>query len=215
VRVPITRDDEPSPQTVDVERLIAILAGVPHQTDSPKPYFNPWCGSDDLAVRRRGNLIAVLEQRQRAGILLVAEAPGHLGARKSGVPLTDPLTLDSSSSEPAETTATRIYRTLRDLQVSDRDVLMWNIFPFHPFKSGHPATNRTVLVSEARLYADLAWLFAPSTRDLVVAVGRKAEKGLRGVGIPFARYLPHPSRTRYYPAFRDGLGELVESLPLR
>jgi uracil-DNA glycosylase len=190
---------------VNSERLLKFLSGQPHGND----YFNPWFGEDAETRQRRDNLLAFLSARQRASVLLVAEAPGYRGCRKSGVPLTDPRTLQGTTTGETEKTATRVYDALRDFSILD-DVVMWNIFPFHPHPLGVPNDNRTPSVREAKQYADLVRLFAPASRKLVVAVGGRAKAGLAEVGIR-AEHVPHPSRLK--TKFRDGLWELVQSLP--
>jgi uracil DNA glycosylase superfamily protein len=88
---------------------------------------------------RRDRLTDYLEGRRRAGILLVGEAPGYLGARVSGIPFTSERQLTGSG--PAEATATIVRRVLAELGVED-EILLWNVVPTHPHRPGNPSSNR-------------------------------------------------------------------------
>lgn len=198
-----------APLTVDHTRLLFFLAGQPHVRDEQRGrvYFNPWFGDETAAETRRQNLVEFLTTRQAAPILLVAEAPGYWGCAQTGVPLTDPRTLAGTTDGESENTATYFYEALRDFSILD-EVVMWNIFPFHPYQLGQPAKNRTPYDPEVKRHADLVKLFAPASRQLVIAVGGKARTGLAHVGIR-ADHIPHPSRRK--TQFRDGLWRLVQS----
>ena len=199
--------------TVDHARLLEFLAGQPHGHNRPdgKVFFNPWYGDETAAKTKRQNLVEFLTARQAAPMLLVAEAPGYWGCAQTGVPLTDPRTLEGTTDGESEQTATYFYEALRDFSILD-DVVMWNIFPFHPYEPGQPEKNRKLSDPEAKRHADLVRRFAPTSRQLVVAVGGKARTGLAHAGIR-AHHIPHPIRRK--TQFRDGLWELVQSLPNR
>lgn len=191
-----------APLTVDHEGLLGFLMRQPHGFD----YFNPWYGDDEAANQRRRNLLEFLQERRAAPILLVAEAPGYRGCRQTGVPLTDPSELSGTGTE--ERTATYVYEALRDFGIVD-DVVMWNVFPFHPHPPGVHDRNRRLLDSEAKPFAPLVRFFAPASRSLVVAVGGKAKLGMTSAGIRFS-HIPHPIRRK--TQFRQGLATLVDQL---
>src|SRR5207237_7905943 len=88
-------------------------------------------------LRRR--LADYLAAREHARFLLVGEAPGHRGARVSGLPFTSERQLTGSG--PAEATATIVHRVLAELGVEE-DVLLWNVVPTHPYLPGRPDSNR-------------------------------------------------------------------------
>src|SRR5690242_1922253 len=85
-------------------------------------------------LRRR--LATYLVAREHARFLLVGEAPGYRGARVSGLPFISERQLTGSG--PAESTATIVRATLRDLGL-EHDVLCWNVVPTHP---GTATSNR-------------------------------------------------------------------------
>ena len=142
----------------------------------------------------RERLVAYLESRAAARILLVGEAPGYRGARVSGIPFTSERQLTGSG--PSEATATIVHRVLRELELED-DVLLWNVVPTHP---GTAISNR--LPSSGEVRAGLA-LFRPlAVGRRVIAVGRVAERALRTRGIR------HPSHGGAAD-FRTGLASVV------
>ena len=69
------------------------------------------------AALRRERLVSYLESRRDAGVLLVGEAAGWRGARRSGVPFTSERQLTGTG--PAEPTATIVRRTLAELGLEE------------------------------------------------------------------------------------------------
>jgi uracil-DNA glycosylase len=138
----------------------------------------------------RGRLVAYLEARAGAPVLLVGEAPGYRGARVSGVPFTSERQLTGAG--PAEATATVVQRVLEELGLTDR-VLCWNVVPTHP---GTEVSNRPP--SRSEIAAGLPFLDLHATGRLVIPVGRVAERVL---GIEGVRHPSHGGAR----AFRQGL----------
>lgn len=147
---------------------------------------------------RRDRLTDYLDARRGAGILLVGEAPGYLGARVSGIPFTSERQLTGSG--PAEVTATIVRRVLAELGLED-DVLLWNVVPTHPHRPGNPSSNRAPTRAEAAAGLQFAHRLARGRR--VVALGRLAERALS------AQYVRHPSRGGAH-AFRAGLMRVLD-----
>src|SRR5262252_2781827 len=83
----------------------------------------------ERALLLRGRLERYLDERKRAAVLVVGEAPGYRGTRLSGIPLTSERQLTGDG--PAEATATVVHRVLADLGCED-EVLLWNAVPTHP-----------------------------------------------------------------------------------
>jgi uracil-DNA glycosylase len=142
-------------------------------------------------------LLAYLERRAAAPILLVGEAAGYRGARVSGIAFTSERQL--SGSGPAEATATIVHRVLDELGV-DAEVVLWNVVATHPHRPGAPGSNRRP--TRLEVAAGL-----PFVRDLArgrrtIAVGRLAEAAL---GAPAVRHPSHGGAE----AFRSGLAELL------
>jgi len=142
----------------------------------------------------RARLLAYLDARTDAPILLVGEAPGYRGARVSGIPFTSERQLTGSGL--AEATATIVHRVLRELGL-EADVLLWNVVPTHP---GSATSNRAPTTAEVR--AGLTVLRPLVAGRRVVAVGRLAERALD------VEAVRHPSHGGG-EAFRTGLASVM------
>ena len=140
--------------------------------------FNFYRDGDGAATRRE-RLLASLQARQAASLLLVGEAPGYRGARISGIPFTSERQLTGSG--PAEATATIVHRVLAKLGIQD-DVLLWNVIPTHP---GTETSNRHP--TRAEVEAGLPFLRELARVRRTIAVGRLAHSVLGG------SYVRHPS----------------------
>ncbi len=158
--------------------------------------FNFYARGEGAALRRE-RLLAYLEARADAPILLVGEAAGYRGARVSGLPFTSERQLTGTG--PAEATATVVHRVLAELAVAD-DVLLWNVVPTHPHLGGDPRTNRRPTRTEVE--DSLPFLAALSRGRRTVAVGRLAQRVL---GDPYVRHPSHGGAQ----AFRDGLRRIL------
>ena len=167
-----------------VERLAAARIG---------ETFNQYAHAPGLCER----LVAYLERRASAGLLLVGEAAGHRGARVSGLAFTSERQLTGSG--PGEATATIVQRALAELGVAEH-VLLWNVVPTHPHREAEPASNRRPNRREVAAGLDFARELARGRR--VVAVGRVAQAAL---GAPYLRHPSHGGSA----AFREGLAALV------
>ena len=146
---------------------------------------------------RRNRLERYLERTREAPLLLVGEAAGYRGARVSGLPFTSERQLTGAG--PAEATATIVHRVLDELGIED-DVLLWNVVPTHPHRSGEPASNRRPTAEE--IDAARPFLDELAVGRQVVPVGRVAEATLGAAGIR------HPSHGGA-AAFRAGLARVV------
>jgi uracil-DNA glycosylase len=149
-------------------------------------------GERALLLRRR--LERYLDERERAAVLVVGEAPGYRGTRVSGIPLTSERQLTGDG--PAEATATVVHRVLADLGCED-EVLLWNAVPTHP---GDAGSNRRP--TRAEVAAGVSFARELAARRRVVAVGRVAHEAFGGT------YVRHPSHGGA-KAFRDGLERLL------
>jgi uracil-DNA glycosylase len=151
--------------------------------------FNFYRHGERAALCRR-RLLAYLEARADAPILLVGEAPGYRGARVSGLPFTSERLLTGTG--PAEATATIVHRVLADLGL-EQEVLLWNVVPTHP---GTERSNRRP--TRAEVEAGLPFLARLARGRRVIAVGRLAEAAAGGA------WVRHPSHGGA-AAFRAGL----------
>ena len=188
--------------------------------------FNPYAGDDATAAGRRANLALYLRRmaERRPSLLLVGEAPGHRGCRRTGVPFTSPAILLAEPSPfglfgaaagfasppgvdypTSEATATILWSALLEMGVLP---LLWNALPFHPHRPDAPASNRTPTTAELALgRAALLDLLALYPVEQIVAVGGKAAGALARWGIDAAR-VRHPGHGGKH-AFRRELAAVL------
>ncbi len=95
-------------------------------------------------------------------LMLVGEAPGYKGCGRTGIAFTDECQLKNPANydllgdwkrsdkngDEKEMAASTIWEILGQKKVP---VLIWNAFPFHPYKPGNVESNRTPRATEARV----------------------------------------------------------------
>jgi len=170
---------------------------------------------------RRRNLAAYLTAllESKPPVLLVGEAPGYRGTRRTGVPfssekivLSHPFftsrkafSIEHTSNPMAESSASIVWKTMDELRFYP---LIWASFPFHPHKPGNEESNRTPTKEEMIMgqtfLKSLIEIFSITT---VIAIGRAAEKTLGTLDIP-AIQIRHPSHGGAN-LFRNGLAEFL------
>lgn len=92
-----------------------------------------------------------------------------------------------------EPTDTVVWNALNRHGLAAFDVILWNIFPFHPYKEGKLLSNRTPSGAELDLgieYTKMLLELVPGMQ--VVAIGQKAASTLAKYGVPCSA-VPHPS----------------------
>ena len=92
-----------------------------------------------------------------------------------------------------EPTDTVVWNALNRHGLASFDVILWNIFPFHPYKEGKLLTNRTPSTSELDIgieYARMLMELRPGMK--IVAIGQKAATTLGRYGVD-CMAVPHPS----------------------
>lgn len=171
---------------------------------------------------RRQNLTLYLYQMDKfkPQMLLLGEAAGYRGCRRTGVPFTSE-TLLLNGVDPAgtiadqsggvtglfgykrsyrqapdseqfrgEATATMVWRELTQLWPPP---LLWNAFPFHPHRPGNPDSNRSPRSDEITLGLPF-FLDLVALFDITkcVSVGKSAARTLEMAGFD-GQYLRHPS----------------------
>lgn len=174
--------------------------------------FNPYLRRCDLhdrqdaPARRRSNLQAALTAavEQQVRTVWIARDLGYRGGRRTGLPLTDEVHLDSFNAlyngiglrratkgpAMAERTAAIIWQMLRRIA---QPVFFWNVFPLHPHEPAEPMSNRCHTARERRVCERFLYevldLLQPTS---VVAVGGDAYRAMDRLGIE-SLYVRHPS----------------------
>lgn len=205
-----------------VGALITALAGAPVAADA----CNQYADSTPANGVRRANLSLALAQilAHDPALVLVAEAPGYRGCRRTGVPFTsDPILLNGidppglfgsnrgfrhacdDGHMPGEQTATIIWRELRRHNVV---ALGWNAWPFHPHRPGQPESNRAPRAAELRqglVFLEALLALAPGLP--VVALGNCAHRNLSALNVPHHR-VRHPAQGGA-TLFANGLAAII------
>jgi uracil-DNA glycosylase len=189
--------------------------------------FNPWVQHDPSTdadpgapTQRLARLRAHLEGNPRW--ILVGEAPGYQGCKVSGIPFTsERLMLQgaiprinlndqrlSTRTRPwSEPSATIVWGVLRELGIADRTIL-WNAYPWHPYKRGNLHSNRTPTPAERETGRPVLLALLKAFPDAhLFALGRQAEHTLGELGIN-ATPLRHPAMggaTKFRAGLRHAL----------
>lgn len=162
--------------------------------------FNPYadrCPEHDgpgAAAIRRSNLLATFEATA-GGVdaLWIALEPGHRGARRTGLAMTDDAHLTNHARRwglagiaratvtgpETEQTAGIVWGALA--KVPHR-VLLWNVFPLHCHVAGEPLSNRR----HTRAEREACWDLTCAIIDMVnpghiVAIGNDAHAAVNGL----------------------------------
>lgn len=192
-----------------IEKLISRL----RRAELPENVFNlyrhdvPELDARGGAAKRRENLRRYLKAITAPTYAFIGIAPGYRGARFTGVPFSDEDRLCfPGSCYDRSSTRERAYReatagVVLDVLGSRRDVVCWNIVPWHPHQAGEPLSNADpdAETIEYGMQA-LEWFFNrlyPEAKP--VAVGKLPEKMLQGFKVrdkevKLAATLRHPAR---------------------
>ncbi|WP_314643826.1 uracil-DNA glycosylase [uncultured Veillonella sp.] len=206
-------------------------------------------GFDAAQVRRDNLVAYLLPRLGRAKVFVVAEAVGYQGGRFTGIAITcermlldkhktirakdvTPIRLERTSSPSShllkgaqqkdgfnEPTDTVVWNAIMEKGIDPYDTLLWNIFPFHPYKEGNPLTNRTPTDKEQQL----GWEYTKRLLDLhfelggakpfMLAVGQKSADTMGKFGLS-AVGLRHPANGGAN-LYRQGFAEAVEAMHMK
>jgi hypothetical protein len=193
-----------NPQSAEFIHALAAL-----QFDT---VFNPYsqvCTKYDLPNApsiRRCNLENILNAATSNGVdsLWIARDLGFRGGRRTGLALTDEINLRNyaklfkipqlmkatEGSAMAERTATIIWKAL---QIIDRPIFLWNVFPLHPHEPGKPMSNRCHTRLERNVCLPLLiWLIQTLRPNKVIAIGKDAHSILNSLSMK-SFHVRHPS----------------------
>jgi len=157
-------------------------------------------------------------------ILMVGEAPGYRGCRLTGVAFTSEFILLSGADRfeifgrsrgymktneftdiSKESTATIMWNALQRIKHLP---LLWNAFPFHPFKNTFFQSNRTPTNDELKIGEGYSrGLIQLFDIKAVVAIGSRAESTLINIGINFKK-VRHPANVGKIE-FTNGIDDIM------
>lgn len=172
--------------------------------------FNPYtdkCPHNDLElgpVIRTNNLVHYLRATEHAKVLLVGEAPGYLGCRRTGLSFTDERHLKIAhekfgysfqmatfQGKDKEISALHVWEVLKEL---DEQPMVWNIVPMHPHKPDNDLSNRTPTGKDFEACKEvIEYLFRRRAFDTIIAIGNKAYDHLTKLGVKNVVKVRHPS----------------------
>lgn len=195
--------------TIDrLEPFLDRLAATP----SPPDAHNPWSDETPYGAIRRNNLRLYFAELLERGVdtMLLGEAPGYQGCRRTGIGFTSEPQLiygipelglfgeergyrltgefDKMRKEPS---ATIVWGELARWQFVP---LIWASFPFHPHKPGKPESNRPPRRGEIEFGREIFLELIEAFRiEKIFAVGNVAHGTLAAIGID-APKVRHPSQ---------------------
>jgi len=135
--------------------------------------------------------------------ILIGEAPGYIGCRRTGIPFTDnshlgsvadtynlgKLNIATKSGKDKENSALYMWRAMTRL---NNPPFVWNLIPLHPYKDNQ-LTNRTPVKRDFENTKELIiYLLENGNFTKIYSVGRIAEKYLGQMGYT-STYIRHPS----------------------
>lgn len=182
------------------------------QAFSSADVFNPYsdvCPDTDkidAPSTRTDNLKNLIDAVHASGVdtIWVARDLGYRGGRRTGVPLTDEVHLNSverlfgtntleratQGDAVSERTAAVIWNLLSTIK---QPVMLWNVFPFHPHENAKPMSNRCHTAKERELTLPFLWYLVELLQPKqLVAIGRDAQAALEHSPIPVIN-VRHPS----------------------
>ena len=140
--------------------------------------------------------VAITSERILLGQHKAVRPASVLGAwdyRRTSSPASAQLNATQKAKGFNEPTDTVVWSTLQNHGLAAFDVILWNIFPWHPHKEGKLLTNRTPSTSELDVgveYAKMLLELVPNMQ--IVAIGQKAADTLGRYGIA-CKAVRHPS----------------------
>lgn len=188
------------------------------------------------AIRKRQFEAYLTERVDRTRFLFIAEALGYQGGHFTGMAMTSERILmgyqekkygirsdhvfkrirpertsrlEVNRNGMSEPTATIMWGALIELGIDPYDVVLWNAVPWHPYNPARGLlSNRTPAPNEMkaglRHLRSFLQLFPGSQ---VIAVGKKCEESLTGIGVPHT-CVRHPANGGA-PKFRSQVKELI------
>lgn len=93
-----------------------------------------------------------------------------------------------------EPTDSVVWNAILEANIDPYEVVLWNIFPFHPFKGDDGLTNRTPTQDEL----DQGWIYTKQLLSLfpdahILGIGQKSSLTLQSYGIDVQATLRHPA----------------------
>lgn len=213
-----------------IEKFVEKLSKHPNLSNVQNPYLDE--------KKRQNNLKIYLAKmgELKPNVLLIGEAPGPKGCAVTGIPFTSEYImiknptknqifkdnrykqLNNDHKLRKEATATIMWNALKGFEPP----LLWNSFPFHPYKDHKldsiRAPNETELKEGEIFINDILEMFPIKT---ILAVGRKAQRSLEKIKIskPNIKWKPirHPShggKAKFVQQLNEAMKQIKKILKL-
>jgi hypothetical protein len=206
--------------TIKFEEWLEELAAIPSTPVAENLYAPDTDGRIRLAnLREYFRRMALMSPK----VILVGEAPGYQGTRRTGVPFGSEFAIAGGMPEVSffsgtngfklvyndrihkEPTSTIVWRTISKYNATP---LLWAAYPLHPHKPGNVESNRTPTRSEVASTKDhLVKLLELTGVKTVLALGNIAKTTLDELSIP-SQKIRHPSHGGG-PVFKRQLDEFM------
>lgn len=206
----------------EFEAWLNELASIPNSPTAENLYADDPVGRVRLTnLREYFRRMALLAP----DLLLIGEAPGYQGTRRTGVPFASEHIIAGGMPEVGFFRNTegfvrayddRIYKEptstimWRKISKYDKLPLLWAVYPLHPHQAGNTESNRTPTRSEVVAMKDhlqkLIHIVQPKT---ILALGNTAKATLDDLGIDTQK-LRHPARGGG-PVFELQLDEFMQN----
>jgi uracil-DNA glycosylase len=191
----------------EFEVWLSELASVPSTPTAENLYTDDAVGRVRLAnLKEYFRRMALLAP----DLLLIGEAPGYQGTRRTGVPFASEHIITGGMPEVGFFRNTegfmraydgdRIYKEptstimWRKISKYDKLPLLWAVYPLHPHQAGNTESNRTPTRSEVvAMKSHLQKLIHIIQPKTVLALGNTAKTTLDDLGIATQK-LRHPAR---------------------
>ncbi len=188
----------------DTEEFIRLI-----KSQSGKGLFNQYSGrcelhdGEEAPLIRENNLREYLNAVKSCDSIIIGEAPGYIGCRRTGIPFTDnshlsvvsttygldKLNTATKSGKDKENSALYMWREMSRL---DNPPFVWNLIPLHPYKDSQ-MTNRTPVKRDFENTSEvILYLLKHGNFTKLYSIGRIAEKYLAKMGYS-STYIRHPS----------------------
>ncbi len=142
------------------------------------------------------NIAKYYQRRAGAGVLIVSQAPGHLGGRWSGIPLTD--TDSIASGRLGEDYEFSLIRSEPSSEAVREglgshwgDVFLWSVVPWHPAGRCLDSNRKPSQIEVSAGIEVLRYVLAHREFRAVAALGEVASGALNRLHVRH-RVLPHP-----------------------
>ena len=121
---------------------------------------------------------------------MIFRRPGERTSRPDSPFITKPTQREKGFNEPTDSV---VWKACLDAGLSPEEFLLWNIFPFHPYKKGNLLTNRTPTDEDLSIGLSYTKELLTLTGSLpLFAIGKKSETTLTEAGFSVTG-LRHPA----------------------